>query len=266
MDDNREIIGLIPAGGKASRLSPIPCSKELLPVGFRHVGNNNRLCPKVVSHYLLEKMRLADITKAFIILRDGKWDIPAYFGDGKVMDMNLAYLMMDLPYGVPFTLDQAYPFVQDAVVALGFPDIIFEPEDAYRKLLLKRAETNADIVLGIFPADNPRKTDMVEFDDSGRIRGLHIKPEKTELIYTWQNAVWTPVFTRYMHNYLSDRTPDTIDPGRQKELFVGDVIQAAIMDGMRVESVLFPDGNCVDIGTPEDLMRAVRLISSNYNL
>jgi glucose-1-phosphate thymidylyltransferase len=31
----REIIGLIPAGGVAERLSPLPCSKEIYPIGFK---------------------------------------------------------------------------------------------------------------------------------------------------------------------------------------------------------------------------------------
>ncbi|MBI5099503.1 MAG: dTDP-glucose pyrophosphorylase [Nitrospirae bacterium] len=252
----KEVIGLIPAAGTASRIAPLPCSKELYPVGFRSVDSDGSMRPKVVSHYLLEKMRLADITKAFIILRDGKWDIPAYFGDGKGLDMNLAYLMMDLPYGVPFTLDQAYPFVQDALVALGFPDIMIEPDDVYRKLLLKQSETNADIVLGLFPAGNPHKTDMVELDDKGRIRALHIKPEQTQLTYTWQIAVWTPVFTRYMHDYLSAKK--IVDTLHQNELFVGDVIYAAIQSDMHIESVLFQDGKCLDIGTPEDLFKALR--------
>jgi glucose-1-phosphate thymidylyltransferase len=143
-------IGLIPAGD-GSRIAPIPCSKELYPVGFGRADNNESVRPKVVSHYLLEKMRVANITKAFIILREGKWDIPTYFRDGKVLDMNLAYLMMDLPFGVPYTLDQAYPFVKDNLVALGFPDILFRPDDAYMKLLSKQEESGADIV-GLFPS------------------------------------------------------------------------------------------------------------------
>jgi len=252
----REVIGLIPAAGTASRIAPLPCSKELYPVGFRSVNGGNEIRPKVVTHYLLEKMRLANITKVFVILREEKWDIPRYFGDGQMLDMNIAYLMMDLPYGAPFTLDQAYPFVKDALVALGFPDIIFEPDDAYNKILLKQAETNADIVLGLFPASNPHKTDMVELDENGKVRALHIKPEHTQLTYTWQIAVWTPAFTDYLHNYVSDRKEsDNLE--HQKELFVGDVIQAAIEDKIRIDSVLFKDGKCLDIGTPEDLMKAL---------
>src|SRR4030066_731343 len=170
----QEVIGVIPAGGKASRIAPLPCSKELYPVGFHSVNESGELRPKVVSHYLLEKMRSANITKVFIVLRDGKWDIPAYFGDGKMLDMHLAYLIMDLPYGVPYTLDQAYPFVQDAMIALGFPDIVFHPDDAFVRLLAKQKESNADIVLGLFPASQPHKTDMVELNADGRIRSIQI--------------------------------------------------------------------------------------------
>jgi glucose-1-phosphate thymidylyltransferase len=57
-----KIIGFIPVGG-SRRLSPLPCRKEIYPIGFRdsHVKFEKR--PKVVCHYLLEKMRLADISQ-----------------------------------------------------------------------------------------------------------------------------------------------------------------------------------------------------------
>lgn len=259
---SREVIGLIPAAGTASRISPLPCSKELFPLGFRSVDGSGSMRPKVVSHFLLEKMRMAQIKKAFIILREGKWDIPSYFGDGKILDMDFAYLMMDLPYGVPFTLDQAYPFVQNAIIALGFPDIVFQPENAFVRLLAKQKESNADIVLGLFPTTHAHKTDMVELDDSGRIRSIQIKPDKTHLMYTWQIAVWTPRFTRFMHDYISDQQRIFENNRDTKELFVGDVIQTAMQNNMKTETVLFKDGNCLDIGTAEDLIKAVRTTSS----
>jgi len=130
-----ELIGLLPAGGKAARVSPLPCSKEIYPVGFRLMGEDRSLRPKVVCQYLLEKMRLAGVTKGYIVLRKGKWDIPAYLGNGRILDMHLSYLLLELPFGVPYTLDEAYPFVQDAIVVFGFPDIIFQPDDAFVQLL-----------------------------------------------------------------------------------------------------------------------------------
>jgi glucose-1-phosphate thymidylyltransferase len=70
----QEVIGVLPAGGKALRIAPLPCSKELFPVGFHAEGTELGLRPKVVGHFLLENMRLANIKKAYFILREGKWD------------------------------------------------------------------------------------------------------------------------------------------------------------------------------------------------
>jgi len=43
-------------------------------------------------------------------------------GDGTILDMNLGYLIMRCLFAFP--LDQTYPFVQNALIALGFPDIL----------------------------------------------------------------------------------------------------------------------------------------------
>ena len=256
-----DVVGLVPAAGEAKRLEKLPCSKELFPVGFHRDGDGGQLNPKVVSQYLLEKMRLAGAQKAYIVIRDGKWDIPSFFGDGHRLDMHLAYLMMRLPFGVPYTLDQAYPFLRESMVLLGFPDILFQPDDAYVSLLEKQKLTEADIVLGLFPSEQPHKMDMVDRDDAGRVKSIAIKPTETQLKYTWMIAVWTPAFTRFMHDFvtaLGQSTTVARGTAEEREYFVGDVVQAAIDRGMSVETVVFPDSKCVDIGTPEDLLSAVR--------
>jgi glucose-1-phosphate thymidylyltransferase len=261
----QELIGLLPAGGKATRIAPLPCSKELYPIGFRPVDQGRNLRPKVACHYLLEKMRFAGVKKAYVILRKGKWDIPAYLGDGAMLDMHLGYLIMTLPFGVPYTLDQAYPFVQDAMVIFGFPDIIFQPNDAFVRLLTKQAESNADIVLGLFCAHQPHKMDMVDLGSDGQIRKIEIKPVRTHLRYTWIIAVWTPKFTRFMHEYVLSRQETNMNDEaaaiskEQVEVFLGDVIQASIQKGLRIDKVFFDDGNYLDIGTPEDMVKAVQL-------
>lgn len=253
MTPGKEIVGLLPAGGIGSRIAPLPCSKELYPIGFHAVDGR----PKVVSYYLLEKMKQAGASKAFVILRPGKWDIPAYFGDGTLVGMPLAYLIMNLPYGAPYTLDQAYPFIRQADIVFGFPDILFQPDDAFSRMFEHQAETGADVVLGLFPVDNPRKMDMVECDEMGRVKRIVIKPKQTMLQYTWIIAVWTPVFTTFMHTFLEQkRVEDMIGA---KEIFVGDVVQAAIDSGLRVASVTFTEGHYIDIGTPEDLAKATQV-------
>ena len=262
-EERRDIIGLIPAAGQATRLQPLQCSKEIFPIGFHSKIHKLRQRPKAVCCYLIERMRHVGASKAFIVLRKGKWDIPEYLGDGKIMDMHLAYLIMDLPYGVPYTLDQAFPFIQDSMIVFGFPDIIYQPKDAFIKLLKKQEETGAEIVLGLFPAHQPRKMDMVDVATNGHVRRIVIKPKRTDLFYTWIIAIWTPSFTRFMHDYLTVRElknsqeKSSSKNSSLKEIFVGDIIQIGIEKGMRLDTVLFPDGTYLDIGTPEDLEKAI---------
>ena len=258
-----EVIGLIPAAGLATRISPLSGSKELFPVGFRSVTGNDDSRPKVIAHYLLEKMRFSGISKAYIVLRKGKWDIPSYFGDGAMLDMHLAYLIMNLPFGAPYTVDQAYPYVKDAVIALGFPDIFFEDKDAFSRLLSRQAESKADVVLGIFPGDQPSKMDMVELDDNNQVSRIEIKPVETILRYTWGIAVWTPNFTKFMHDFLirhysANKEANEGATSAMHELFLGNVIQAAIENGLRVEAVKISDTPFIDIGTPDNLMKIIQ--------
>jgi glucose-1-phosphate thymidylyltransferase len=258
-----EVIGLIPAGGQAKRISPLPLSKELYPIGFDNLNSGNldnsqdNLRPKVVSHYLLEKMQLAGIEKAYFILRQGKWDIPAYFGDGAMLSMNLGYLMLNLPYGVPFTLDQAYPFVRNQIIALGFPDILFQPQNAFTRLLARQKANHADVVLGLFPTDQPQKAGMVDCDYQGKVLSIIEKPLQSNLKYMWAIAVWNPVFTEFLHGYVQ-QLKNQGNLSQLPELPIGDVIQAGIKAGLSVEAETFTDGSYLDIGTPVDLLRAVR--------
>ena len=252
-----DVIGLVPAGGQASRISPLPVSKELYPIGFHPIGNDGGLRPKVVCQYLLERMRRAGVTKAFVVVRPGKWDIPAYFGDGAIANMHLGYLTVHVPFGVPYTLDQAYPFVRSSLVALGFPDILFEPDDAFVRVLARQASGKADVVLGLFPTEQYQKAGMVEVDSAGRVMRIIEKPQQTDLRYMWAIAVWTPTFTQFMHTYLANIPHSHWQTSPKPELPIGDVIQAAIDSGLRVEAEIFPEGTYLDVGTPDDLIRAV---------
>lgn len=253
-----EVIGLFPAGGRATRISPLPLSKELYPIGFQSVGDPPSPRPKVVGHYLLEKMRLGGANRAYCILRPGKWDIPNYFGDGGMIEMPLGYLIMTLPHGVPYTLDQAYPFVTKARVLLGFPDILFQPEDAFTHLLQRQEQTEADVVLGLFKVDNPQLSGMVDFDATGRVHTIIEKPQQTDLTYSWIIAAWGPTFTEFMHQFLRKRElqrAQMSDLRPLPELPIGDVIQAGLEQGLRVESVTFPEGRFIDIGNPQNLLQ-----------
>ena len=262
---DREIVGLIPAGGIAKRIAPLPFSKELFPIGYQQLKGRPHPHPKVVCQYLLDKFQCAGINQAYIVLRKGKWDIPAYFGDGKIVNMHLSYLIMREPYGPPFTLDQAHPFLPNKLVAFGFPDIMFNQDDVFKQLLNHQEAVQSDVVLALFPAHNPQIMDMVEIDENGIIRAILIKPPHTDLHFSWLCGVWTPVFTHFMHEYLqSYRVEHNLQNRKehdleQEDLTVGAVIQAAIKNGLEVHGLTFPDGMYIDIGTPEGLVKSVEL-------
>jgi glucose-1-phosphate thymidylyltransferase len=251
-----ETIGVIPAAGLATRLGKLPYSKELFPIGV--TGDDGQTQTKPVGQFLLERMRQAGVRQVYVVLRDGKWDIPRYFGDGEALGMDLAYLLMRRPDGPAFTVGQVYPFARGARVVLGFPDILFAPADAYVHVLEQQTRSGADVVLGLFPTDRPEKMDMVEVDDGGRVRAIRIKPAATQLRHTWLIAAWTATFTEYLHDHVQRLAQDHPHSAVPDEVHFGRVLQSAIEHDLTIEAVAFPDGRCLDIGTPEDLARALR--------
>ena len=250
-----KVVGVVPMAGRATRLAEIPCSKEILPVEPPHGAYNDGEGSRAVCEYLLAKMHAAGVEHVYIILRDGKWDIPAYLGDGSRAGLRLAYLMMGLPFGTPYSVDQAYPYLQQAIVTFGFPDMVLGPGNMFRNLLEYQRLKHADIVLGLFPADQPEKVDMVEMSSNGKVKRVVIKPQSTDLHTTWGAAVWTPVFTRFMHEFLVSHQK-TAEGGA--ELFMGDIVKAGIKEGLGVYGLQISELPFIDIGTADGLERAVR--------
>jgi len=263
MVQEREVVAVLPAAGRSRRLAPLPCSKELLPVGVGVIPGMHGARPKVVSHYLLEHLRQAGVRKCYVIIRQGKWDIPAYWGDGERLGMNLAYLVIEGSSGPPDTIDRAYPFVKDKIVAFGFPDILFRPTAGFKKLLARLDRTGVDVVLGLFPAHNTRTMDMIEIDSHHCVRAIQLKPRRTRLKYGWLCAVWTPTFTAFLHQFIqSPQNAELIGNRRidpQGDIPVGAVLRAAVHGKLKVEGVIFPTGRYVDIGTPQALLGAQEL-------
>lgn len=251
-------VGLIPAAGRGTRLGALPFSKEILPVDW-DTANGQQTRPVAVIEKLIRSLRVAGATRTFVVLRTGKWDIPAYLGDGGPWDMSLGYVMMRHPHGQPFSLDAAYPFLGDATVLLGYPDILIEPEDAHLRVADHLESSSANIVLGLFPVRDPEKTDMVELDSSGSVSRLVVKPADSTLRYTWMVAAWDSSITEFLHRFVLDRVGRGADGDESafvvdgRELYMGDVFTAAITEGFKVEPVVFDDGRYIDIGTPDDL-------------
>jgi glucose-1-phosphate thymidylyltransferase len=245
-----DVIGLVPAAGHATRLGRLPCSKEVLPLAPGPAAPGRTPPPRVVAEHLLAALAQGGIGRAVVVLRSGKWDIPAYFAAGAAVE--LAYRVVAESPTVVHTLAAARPFVGQAVVALGFPDILFTPTGIYRPLLARLEASGADAVLALVPTRRADKADMVTADRRGRVVAIECKPQRTGAGWTWVGAVWRPTVSDYLEAWIARRRAR---PGA--EAWPGQVLGDGLGDGLAVEAVRFPRGGYLDIGTPDDLARAL---------
>lgn len=239
-----EYVALLPAAGIGSRLPDRQISKELLRFG----GGQENGHP-VISH-VLGCMELAGVNDVIVVLRDEKKDIFEYLTSSEWSHIKFAFEFTPGTSGVPETVALGLGGTQARSVIFGFPDILFEPRDAFVRLIERLDNSGADVVLGLFPTGNPSKMDMVATDDSGRVTDIQIKPDATTLDLTWILAAWRPKFSAYVAE-------------NHDGAHLGHVLQSAMADGLRVDSVSFYDGRSLDIGTPDDLERARNWLGPN---
>lgn len=235
--------------GRATRLAAagLGSSKEIQPIGTHPDGR-----PRAVCEHLLETLGLAGVQRVFVVLWAGKWDIPGFLGDGGRWGLRLAYCVLEESASVPDTLAHAAPFVRDCGVALGFPDVLAEPQSGLAAVADLWRRSGADVALGLYPTDRPEKTDMVEADAGGTLVRIYPKPHAMgHLRFTWLTAVWGPRFTDFLVQQVA-----TGPRPAGRELYPSDVLQAALAAGLRITTVRFPNGSHLDVGTPEDLERA----------
>ena len=84
---------------------------------------------------------------------------------------------------------------------------------------------------------------MVATAGLGHVTDIMIKPEWTQLVVTWILSAWTPRFSAFL---------SAICDGNN----LGNAFQLALAAGFTIDSVTFSNGRSLDIGTPDDLVRA----------
>lgn len=241
----RAVTAVIPAAGQATRLgSAVSGSKEVVDIGGQPVLS-----------LLLARLAASGIERALISLRAGKWDIPAALVGDARHGIDLAYIVVADSPSPAHSIAPALRYASDEIIALGFPDVIFRPKDAFARMLDRLAATGANVVLGVFPSSTPERVDMVRLDEDRRVAEIVIKQPDRGLTHCWTLAVWNPPFTEM----LVTRVDDHRQAGHGRDEFqIGTVIQEAIARGLCVESVIFDDGRYLDVGTPADLETARR--------
>ena len=251
MARNPNIIAVLPAAGKASRLGPLPCSKEILPLQPDGKGSYAPLPgSRVVIEEALHMLGENGIDDAIIVTAPGKEDISAYLGDGPVGGVRLTYKVLANSPSVPHTLQTGIASRKEEDVLIWFPDILVTPRNVVSRLAARHRESGADVTLALVPSDRGDKVDIVDVDESGKVLAVSPKPGAGVSGWTWVAGMWSAGFTEFLGLQVSQ---GHARPGRENQ--VGDIINAACQDTFIVQSVNFPVVRALDIGTPDDLAR-----------
>jgi glucose-1-phosphate thymidylyltransferase len=188
-----------------------------------------------------------------IVISPGKRDIPDYLGDGSQLGAGICYTTVADSPSVPHSLDAAYDKVAARDVILVFPDILFEPRVEIAAILSSRQQSGADVVLALVPSTRGDKVDMVSADADGIVSRVTPKPGAGRSGWMWVAAAWSPAFSAFLHSYISDPAQGT---PTEREIYVGDVFNAAIASGLQIRAVKAAHGRAIDIGTADDYRAA----------
>jgi glucose-1-phosphate thymidylyltransferase len=249
MATTTQFIGLIPAAGRATRMGDLPFSKELLPLANKSdLPKDPGSDPAVAIDFALTTLSQAGVGETCIVIAPGKWDIPAHTGDGSRSGQAVAYVLADASPSVPASLDKAWLLTRDRQVVLLFPDIVFAPRKVLKSIIAECHRSDADLILALVPASSGEKIDIVSVSDDGLVQKVTPKPGKEHSGWTWVAATWNPEFSAFLHTMARNVT-DIVE----REMYVADVINAAIEAGLCVRALSFPDGKSFDLGTPDEL-------------
>ena len=214
------IVGVIPAAGSATRLGPLPCSKELIPVGGRPV-----------LEYVVDRMRAVPAAEIRVVTRPDKADVVEHARrlGATVVEARPPSAAASIHLGTA-GLDA------DDVVLVGFPDSVWEREDGFVAVVAALGH-GADVALGCFRSDELERSDVVVADEDGIVRAVQVKPSRPASEWIWGCAAARPCALA----------------GLAEHAHPGTLFDRLARAG-RVRAVRL-DGEFVDIGTPEAVER-----------
>lgn len=234
--------GIIPAAGRGSRIQPLAFSKELLPVGARSEGGENR--PRAVSDYLLERLVKGGATRVCFVISPAKSDILAYYG-GSAYDTPICYCVQPQPLGLCDAIFRALPLVDPREpVVVGLPDTVWFPDDALRAL----PEDRLSFLL--FPVERPQLFDAVVLNAGDRVREIQVKQPSPASSWIWGAFKMPGAVLHSLHALWL----------RRGDEYIGTLVNAWLAEGGEAWGVR-AGTSYLDVGAMEGYMEAMRTLS-----
>jgi dTDP-glucose pyrophosphorylase len=235
-----EILGVILAAGKGSRLHPFSerYPKPILPV-----------CNRPLLHYQLDSMKSLGINKTYIVIGHYGFEVVKYIGDGKPFGMSIEYIEQDQPLGTAHAVS-VLENVLDRPFLLLLGDIYFIPENLH--LLaepLLSGKVNA--VLAARQESDPeaiKRNFSIFLGKDGLVEKVVEKPRNIET-----SLKGTGIYLFDLH--VMDAIRHTPRTALRNEYEITDTIQVLINSGRKVQAMELIKHD-LNLTYPLDLLKA----------
>jgi glucose-1-phosphate thymidylyltransferase len=236
--------GIILAGGKGSRLSPLTkiFNKQLLP-----------LYDKPMIFYPLSVLMLAGIRDILIITNPNEdTQFKKIFQDGQDLGIKISYVEQKKPNGLPEAFIIGEKFINNSDVALILGDNFFYGQ-GFGETLRKRSKHKSGVTVFTYQVNNPEKYGIIEIKNK-KIINIVEKPKKSK-----SNLAITGLyfFDKNVANFSK-----RLKPSKRKELEIVDLLKQYLKIRKINIEYLGRGSSWLDTGTIENLFETSQFISN----
>jgi len=236
--------GIILAGGKGSRLSPLTkvINKQLLP-----------LYDKPLIFYPLSILMLAGIRDILIITNPGEEiNFKKILGNGSNFGIKIKYTEQSKPNGLPEAFILGEKFINKQNIALILGDNFFYGQ-GFTNRLKKKTKFTSGATIFTYQVNNPEDYGIVEIKNN-KVLNIREKPKKTK-----SNLAITGLyfFDKNVVNFSKK-----LQPSKRKELEIVDLLKKYLKT-KKLKIEFMGRGSCwLDTGNPDSLHETSQFISN----
>jgi len=236
--------GIILAGGKGSRLSPLTkiINKQLLP-----------LYDKPLIFYPLSVLMLAGIRDILIITNPNEEiNFEKILGNGSMFGIKITYINQDKPNGLPEAFIIGEKFINNQDVALILGDNFFYGQ-GFTKKLIKQMDKNKGASIFLYQVNNPQDYGIVEIKNK-KIISIKEKPKFSNSKLAITGLYF---FDKKVINFSKK-----LKPSKRGELEMVDLFKKYLKINKLNFNLLGRGSAWLDTGTIKNLFQTTEFISS----
>jgi glucose-1-phosphate thymidylyltransferase len=237
--------GIILAGGKGTRLSPLTkiLNKQLLP-----------LYDKPLIFYPLSVLMLAGIKDILIITNRGDTNLfKKILDNGKNLGIKISYKEQKKPNGLPEAFIIGEKFIKNQSVALILGDNFFYGQ-GFTNRIKEKIQENRGATIFTYIVNNPSDYGIVELNKNNEIKNILEKPKKTSSKLAITGFY---LFDKNVVNYSKK-----LKPSKRKELEIVDLIKKYLKH-KKLDAEFMGRGSAwLDTGSVQNMNETAQFISS----